>query len=100
MFELGDKYMNTIIGRINRNVIHTLCLNIKEETPIFIGKANIDHMKSRHPKDYEKYGHHISNIIENPTYLARDERKNSIEFIKKYILNNELVLVVVKASRK
>ena len=41
-------------------------------------------MKKEHSEDFEKYGTDIANIIKTPTYLARNEKKNSIEFIKKY----------------
>ena len=90
--------MNKQIGKITKQVIKTLNLNIKENTPIYIGEANFEHIKSRHFNDYKKYGSQIRNIIENPTYVARDERKNSIEYIKEYIINDEMVLVVVRAS--
>lgn len=92
--------MNKRIGKISQNVINILNLNIEEDTPIFIGEANIEHMQNRHPEDYKKYGKFIPDIIENPTYIARDEKKNSIEYIRKYIINNEMVMVVVRASGK
>ena len=92
--------MNERIGKIKKEIINTLQINIKENTPIFIGEANIEHIKTNHLEDYKKYGNQIENIIKNPTYVARDKRKSSIEFIKEYILNNEMVLVVVKVSRK
>ena len=90
--------MNNIIGVINERVIQTLNLEVPKNTPIFIGEANIEHIKNRHLEDYNKYGKFISDIIKNPTYLARDERKKSIEYIKKYIINKEMVLVVVRAT--
>lgn len=91
--------MNKRIGKIDKKVIKALGLtDIVEDTPIFIGEDNIEHIKLRHPEDYMKYSGQISNILENPTYVAMDAKKKSIEYIKKYILNNEMVLVVVKAS--
>ena len=92
--------MNKKIGKITKEVIEILGLDLEEDTPIYIGDGNIQHIKSRHIEDYKRYGHQISNIIENPTYIARDEKKNSIEYIKKYIINKEMVLVVVRASGK
>ena len=90
--------MNNIIGVISQNVIKTLNLELEKDTPIFIGESNIEHMKNRHPEDYSKYGKDIEKIIKNPTYLARDERKNSIVYIREYIVDNEMILVVVKAT--
>lgn len=91
--------MNYEIGKITKEVIKILNLDYEEEIPIFIGEANIKHMKEKHPIDFEKYGNQIREIIKNPTYLARNEKKQSIEFIKKYRISNEFVLVVVRVSR-
>lgn len=90
--------MNRKVGKITKKVIKILNLDIEENTPIFIGDGNIEHIKHRHFNDYIKYGNDIKDILENPTYVARDEKKNSIEYIKKYIINKEMVLVVVRTS--
>ncbi len=90
--------MNKKIGKITKKVIETLELDIEEDTPIFISERNIEHIKNKHYKDYEKYFNQICNIIENPTYVARHPDKTSIEYIKQYILNNEYVLVAVRVS--
>ena len=76
--------MNKQIGKITSKIISILELDYKNEEPIFIGEANINHMKKEHSEDFEKYGTDIANIIKTPAYLARNEKKNSIEFIKKY----------------
>ena len=57
-------------------------------------------MKHQHPEDFEKYGADIENIIKNPTYLARNEKKKSIEFIKEYKIDNDFVLVAVRVSNQ
>ena len=91
--------MNQQIGKISKKIIRILDLDYKEEQPIFIGEANIKHMKERHPEDFKKYGASIKDIIKNPTYLAKNEKKKSIEFIKKYKLDNdEYVLIAVRVT--
>ena len=90
--------MNKQIGKVSKKVIKILGLDYKEEKPIFIGDANLEHMKTEHPEDFNKYGSYIEEIINNPTYLARNEKKKSIEFIKQYKLENEYVLVEVRVS--
>lgn len=90
--------MNYQIGKICKRVIEILNLDYTDEKTIYIGNSNIEHIKLRHPIDYEKYGMKIEEIINHPTYLARNEKKNSIEFIKKYKINNDFVLVAVRVS--
>ena len=51
-------------------------------------------------EDFKKYGASIEDIIKNPTYLARNEKKKSVEFIKEYKVDNEFVLVAVRISGK
>lgn len=92
--------MNRKIGIITNKIINVLNLNYNIEVPIFIGDSNVQHMVSQHPEDFKKYGADIEDIIKNPTYLARNEKKKSIEFIKEYKVDNEFVLVAVRISGK
>lgn len=42
------------IDCFTQEVIDLLELNLKVDTPIFIGTSNIEHIKNRHPSEYEK----------------------------------------------
>lgn len=90
--------MNKQVGKLTKKVIELLNLDYKEETPIYIGENNINHMKREHPNDFKKYGNNIYDIINNPTYVAKNPKQNSIEYIKEYKVNNDLVLVAVRAT--
>ena len=44
-------------------------------------------------------GHTLEDIIKNPTYLARNQKKKSIEFIKEYkTQSDDHVLIAVRVS--
>ncbi len=45
-------------------------------------------------------GIQISDIINNPTYVAKNPNQDSIEYIKEYLVENEFVLVAVRTSNK
>ena len=92
--------MNKQVGKLNKKVIKLLYLEYKNELPIILGDANIEHMKRQHPDDYEKYGKDIENIIKNPTYIAKNPNKGSIEYIKEYKINNDYILLAVRISNK
>ena len=92
--------MDKQIGKVNKKVIELLELEIQEEQPIILGDTNIKHMKKQHPKDYEKYGNAISEIITYPTYVAKNPNQGSIEYIKEFKINNEFVLVAVRITNK
>lgn len=88
-----------VVGILTKKVIDTFNLPMKDGTVILCGKANREHMKAEHPADYEKYGDKISEIIEKPTYICKHPKKDSIEYVKAFISeNNDYVLVAVRAS--
>lgn len=92
--------MKKQIGVINKKVIELLNLGINENTPVFIGKGNENHIKQKHPKDYKKYFKYISVIINNPDYVGINKKNNSIEYVKEFKLNNDYVKVAVRVSTK
>lgn len=91
--------MNYEIGKITKDIIEILGLDYNEEKTIYIGDSNINHIKERHFEDYIRYGNNIKEILKKPTYLARNQRKNSIEFIKRYKIKDDYVMVVVRVSK-
>ena len=100
LVQKGIIKLNKQIGIVNKKVIRLLGLDLKEELPIILGDTNIKHMKRQHKEDYEKYGKNISEIISNPTYVAKNPHQGSIEYIKEYKIDNEFVLVAVRISNK
>lgn len=92
--------MKKQIGKINKKVIKLLNLEFSEELPIILGDSNIEHMKRQHLEDYIKYGKNIEDIVNNPTYVAKNPNQGSIEYIKEYKMENEFVLVAVRISNK
>lgn len=90
--------MRKRIGFFSSNVIRTLGLDIPAGTPIYIADSNIEHMKTSHPEDYEKYGNELQNIIANPDYVGKNAKDDSIEFTKEYFINGEYVKVAVRVS--
>lgn len=92
--------MNKKVGVLNKRVIELLNLKFEINSPIYIGESNINHIKDKHPEDFKKYGDDIEKIIKNPTYIAKNPKQGSIEYIKEYKINKEFVLVAVRISNK
>lgn len=90
--------MNRKIGMVTKKVIKLLDLDYKTEIPIYIGEDNINHMKKEHIEAFTRYSSNIEDIINNPTYVAKNPKQGSIEYIKEYQINNEFVLVAVRAT--
>lgn len=87
------------VGTITEEIIDILGItNIKPNTPILLGDTNIQHMKSSHPEDYQKYSSHIINILASPDYVGINKKDNSIEYVKEFKVDNNFVKVAVRIS--
>lgn len=90
--------MRKRIGFFSQNIIDLLELDVSHGTPIYIADTNIEHMRSSHPDDFEKYGADIEEIIAHPDYVGKNEKDNSIEFTKEYCIGGEFVKVAVRVT--
>ncbi len=86
------------IAFIPKTAIDILELKISPNTPVFIGETNIEHIKSRHPYEYEKYFPDIGCIIESPDYVGLSPKDSSILFVKLYEVNGEYIRVAVRIT--
>lgn len=87
-----------IIGYISQSIIEILNLKLQSNTPIWIGESNIEHIKNRHPYEYDKYYKDISLIISAPDYVGLNPKDGSILFVKLYKTNEEYIRVAVKVT--
>lgn len=86
------------VGKIDDRVISLLGLKTSNNTPVYLGQSNVEHIIKKHNIDYDKYGDDISNIILTPDYVGINISDGSIEYVKEYIENNEYVKVAVRVS--
>ncbi|MDE6750965.1 MAG: hypothetical protein K2K21_18155 [Lachnospiraceae bacterium] len=87
-----------IVGYISQTVINKLGLKIEPNTPVFIGESNIEHIKNRHPYEYDKYYKDIGMIINFPDYVGLNPKDGSILFVKLYKIDDEYIRVAVKIT--
>ncbi len=86
------------IAFIRKEVIDLLELDILPDTPVYIGELNIDHIKNRHPYEYEKYLPDIGLIINSPDYVGVNPKDASILFVKLYKVQGEYIRVAVRIT--
>ena len=92
--------MDTVkpIAYISQMVIDILELELAPNTPVFIGETNLEHIKNRHPYEYERYLPDIGLIISSPDYVGLNPKDASILFVKLYEVNGEYVRVAVRIT--
>lgn len=86
------------VGVLSCDVIRTLGITAEEGAPICIGETNIDHMKRRHPSEYEDYGDYIPLILRDPDYVGVNPKDRSIEYVREFCISGEFVKVAVRVS--
>ncbi len=86
------------VGAIGQHIIDLLGLRIQPQTPVFVGKANIDHMKTKHPHDFAKYGAYIGFIVAKPDYAGLNTTDGSIELVKEFLIEGDYVKVAIRAT--
>jgi len=72
------------IGKIDRNKFTEITKDISVEDVILTDKQ-VEHIKERHPNDYELYFKYIKEIVENPDYIIRDNKPNTGFLLKEFI---------------
>ena len=88
------------VGQFTQAVIDALHLSVLAGTPIMLGESNVEHMKKRHPADYDKYGCDIELILSEPDYVGQNPKDSSIEYVKGYHIDGKYVKVAIRISAK
>lgn len=92
-----DRY---IVGKLDKAVIDSLGLDALPDSPIFIAESNILHIRERHSDAYMKYFDCLADIIREPDYIGvAGVHAPSVEYVKRFLVNDELVNVAVRATR-
>ena len=69
------------IGKLNREIYKCVSSDIVTDD-VIITAERIDHIKKRHPNDYELYCAYIGEIISEPDYIIEDDRPATAMVLK------------------
>lgn len=83
------------IGKIDRSKFREISRDITEEDVILTDKQ-IEHIKERHPNDYEKYFKYIKEIVENPDYIIRDNKPNTGFLLKMFLEDDKRFQLILR----
>ena len=76
------------IGKLNINLYNCVTDNIVTED-VIITDEQVQHIKNRHPLDYEKYSKYFLEIISNPDYIIESNKEKTAVILKE-IANDEI----------
>lgn len=83
------------IGKIDREKFKSITEDITTDEVILTDKQ-VEHIKERHPNDYEQYFKYIKDIVENPDYIIRDTKPNTGFLLKEFIEDNKRFQLILR----
>ena len=84
--DIAEVHNVRYIGKIDKELYSCVTVDIKTED-VVITDAQIQHVKDRHPSDYERYFKYAEDILKNPDYILEANKPNTA-FILKHIEDN------------
>ncbi|MBQ3145364.1 MAG: hypothetical protein IJB90_02135 [Clostridia bacterium] len=82
------------IGKIDKRKFKLITKDITTEIVILTDKQ-IEHIRFRHPNDYERYFKYIKEIVEMPDYILNDVKPNTGILLKR-ISNDKIFQLVLR----
>lgn len=90
------------VGKINRDIYKCVTEDIITNE-VIVTDERIQHIKERHPNDYERFYSYLPEIIANPDYIIKANKPDTATVLKEIIDNGEkfqLVLRLVTSKDK
>lgn len=86
-----------IIGRIQIEKYRVVCASIRTDA-VIITDERIEHIRRRHPNDFERYAHYIGEMLKSPQYILEDAVPNTAVILHEFVENNERFRLILKLS--
>lgn len=84
-----------IVGRIDRNIYKCITKDIVTNE-VVITENQIEHIKERHPNDYERFSQWFLEIVACPDYIAETDKPNTTLILKEITTLGEMFKTVLR----
>ena len=86
-----------VVGRINVEKYRVVSANIRTDE-VVITDERIEHIRQRHPNDFERYAHYIGEMLERPQYILEDPVPNTAVILHEFMENDERFRLILKLA--
>lgn len=83
------------IGKLNREIYKCITMDMVTDE-VIITEERINHIKERHPHDFEKYYQYLSDIVSEPDYIIKSNKPNTALLLKAFSDGNEQFKTVLR----
>lgn len=85
------------IGRIDTQKYSVVSQDIRTDE-VVITDERVQHIKDRHPNDFERYSNYLKDIVENPQYILEDNSPNTAVILNEYIEDGERFRLILRLA--
>ena len=85
------------IGRLDRKIYSCITEDIVTDE-VIITEERIEHIKERHPQDFERYYSYMKKIIEEPEYIFQGNKPDSALILKDFSVGKEQFKTILKLT--
>lgn len=85
------------IGRIDRDKYSVVSSSIRTDE-VIITDERIDHIRERHPNDFERYAQYMTEIVEKPDYILEANKPNTAFILKEFSQDNERFQLILRLA--
>lgn len=85
------------IGKIDREIYKCITEDIRTDE-VIITDNQIEHIKVRHPNDYERFSEYFEEIVSNPDYIIETPKPNTALILKEIIAEKEQFKTVLRLA--
>ena len=84
-----------VVGRIDRERIGEVFPDLMTDD-VIITDERIQHIRERHPRDYERYERYLREIVENPDYVVEANKPASAVLLKSFEENGKRFQAILR----
>lgn len=86
-----------LVGKIDIEIYNCITKDITTDEVIITDKQ-IDHIKNRHPSDYELFNKYLEKIVEQPDYIIEANKPFTALILKEIQIDNKKFKTVVRLA--
>lgn len=86
-----------IVGKIDREIYKCITEDIVTDE-VVITDNQIQHIKDRHPNDYELFASYFDEIVKKPDYIIEANKPNTALILKEIRKENEVFKTVLRLA--
>ena len=85
------------VGKIDIGKYRCVSENITTDE-VIITDERIQHIKERHPEDFERYERYMAGIVESPDYILEANKPNTAFLLKEFVEDNERFQLILRLA--